>query len=164
MNTIQFKLKKLQKLIAEALSATPAEAMVDARLLMQHVLNVNHAWIISHDDNEITIEQEKALNALLERRLNGEPIAYILGRREFYGLDLKTTADTLIPRPETEVLVDAALEKISPNASIKVLDLGTGTGAIALAIASERPKAIIKAADVSAEAVFVARENAKTLG
>lgn len=164
MNTIQATLKLSQKLIAEALSVSFVEAMIDARILMQQVLKVNHAWIMSHDDETLSVKQESELNALLQRRLNGEPIAYILGRRAFYGLDLKTTVDTLIPRPETETLVDAALEKISGNAGFKVLDLGTGTGAIALAIASQRPLANVVAADVSAAAVSVASENAQNLG
>ena len=109
-------------LISAATLLNTDEATLEAQLLLQHVLNVNRAWLIAHEGDALDVKNEEANNhlafeALLKRRLNGEPIAYILGVREFYGLTLKVTADTLIPRPDTETLVEAALEKIPSHPS-----------------------------------------------
>ena len=139
------------------------EASLEANLLLQHILNVNRAWLIAHAEDILTTEQDAIFEALLQRRLNGEPIAHILGSREFFGLNLKVTADTLIPRPDTETLVEAALEKIPKTAQARVLDLGTGTGAIALALAKHCPQAHVSAVDFSENALTVARENAENL-
>ena len=139
------------------------EANFEANLLCQQVFSVNRAWLISHENGALEANQQAAFQALLDRRLAGEPIAYILGMREFYGLPLKTTPATLIPRPDTEALVEAALEKIPNNLQANVLDLGTGTGAVALAIASQRPQAKVTAVDASFEALQVAIENARNL-
>ena len=138
-----------------------SEANFEANLLCQQVLNVNRAWLISHQSDALEANQQAGFEALLQRRLNGEPMAYILGSREFYGLQLKTTPATLIPRPDTETLVEAAFAKIPQNASLNILDLGTGTGAVALAIASQRPQTKIIAVDASLEALKVATENAQ---
>ena len=187
-------------------------AALEAQLLLQHMLSVNRAWLIVHENDALQANIHAGFEALLKRRLNGEPIAYILGYREFYGLKLKVTADTLIPRPDTETLVEAALAKIPPspasgrgsddamaknpatsfrreqfaklrttessydetdsalrqndkawNDELKVLDLGTGTGAIALAIAKNCPQAFITAVDASEGALKIAQENAKNL-
>ncbi|MGB7814771.1 MAG: peptide chain release factor N(5)-glutamine methyltransferase [Methylotenera sp.] len=143
------------------LSAT--EAKLEAQLLLQNVLNVNRAWLISHENDALQPNTHAGFQALLKRRLKGEPIAYILGYREFYGLKLKVTPDTLIPRPDTETLVEAALAKIPQNTTSKILDLGTGTGAIALAIARHRPKTHITATDTSQAALNIALENAQNL-
>jgi release factor glutamine methyltransferase len=140
-----------------------SEAKFEANLLCQHVLNVNRAWLISHESNVFEAYQQVAFEALVKRRLNGEPMAYILGSREFYGLPLKTTPATLIPRPDTEALVEAALAKIPQNASLNILDLGTGTGAVALAIAKNRPNCKVTAVDTSSGALGVALENAQAL-
>ena len=137
------------------------EASFEANLLCQQVLNVNRAWLISHQSDALEANQQAGFEALLQRRLNGEPMAYILGSREFYGLQLKTTPETLIPRPDTETLVEAAFAKIPQNASLNILDLGTGTGAVALAIASQRPQTKVIAVDASLEALKVATENAQ---
>lgn len=139
------------------------EATLEAQLLLQHVLNVNRAWLIAHENEALSPENFTQFQQLIERRKNGEPIAYILGYREFFGIKLKVTPDTLIPRPDTETLVEAALEKISKNQSSNVLDLGTGTGAITLAIAKNRPNAQVTAVDFSENALNVARENAEEL-
>ena len=152
------------------------EANVEAQLLLQHVLNINRAWLIAHEGDALQANIHAAYRALINRRLNGEPIAYILGYREFYGLKLNVTADTLIPRADTETLVDAALAKIdlllSPSrqpsptlggGTFSILDLGTGTGAIALAIAKNRPQAFVTAVDASENALKIAQENAKNL-
>ena len=163
MNELNILLKAAQHSLSLKLAIEADEASVDVRLLLQQVLNVNHAWIISHAEETLSAEQINAFNALFERRLAGEPMAYILGQREFYGLNLKTTPATLIPRPDTEVLVESALAKIPTGSPSNVLDLGTGSGAIALAIASQRPLANITAVDFIEEALQVAQENAASL-
>lgn len=139
------------------------EAALDAKLLLQYVLNINHAWLISHAEDEVSAADDQRFQALLKRRINGEPIAYILGQREFYGLIFKTTPDTLIPRPDTETLVEAALAKLPKSQVCDILDLGTGTGAIALAIAHNRQQANVTAVDASEGALQVAKENAQNL-
>jgi len=163
MNELHVILKDAQLNLSQGLSIDLDEAGVDVRLLLQQVLKVNHAWLISHANDVLSAAQMDAFNILFQRRLAGEPMAYILGQREFYGLDLKTTTATLIPRPDTETLVEAALTKIPLDKNFSVLDLGTGTGAIALAISSKRPLANITAVDFSDEALKVAQENAKAL-
>ncbi len=139
------------------------EGGLEAQLLLQHILNVNRAWLIAHENDALQPNIHAAFEALLQRRLNGEPIAYILGYREFYGLHLKVTPDTLIPRPDTETLVEAALAKIPQDKYSRILDLGTGTGAIALAIAKHRPQAYVIATDTSQAALNIALENAQNL-
>ena len=139
------------------------EAKFESQLLLQHVLNVNRAWLIAHALDYVQEDVYKKFEALLIRRLNGVPIAYILGYREFFGLQLKVSADTLIPRPDTETLVEIALDKMSAQTSLYTLDLGTGSGAIALAIAKHRQNAQITAVDASQEALAVAIENARLL-
>ena len=138
-------------------------AKLEAQLLLQHALNVSRAWLIAHEIDALEANIDVVFETLLNRRLNGEPIAYILGTREFYGLNLKVTADTLIPRPDTETLVEAALAKISHQEKSQILDLGTGTGAIALAIAKHRPQAHITAVDTSENALKISQENAQNL-
>ena len=159
--TLKALLKSAQQYIRASSSASTDEALIDARLLLQRALSVNHAWLIVHMDDELTDVQSEYFQQLLSRRLAGEPVAYILGMREFYGIPLKTTPATLIPRPDTETLVEAALAKLPQGEALKVLDLGTGTGAIALAIAQNRPNAQVTAVDFSAEALSVAQENAQ---
>jgi len=134
---------------------------MEAQILLMHVLNVNRAWLIAHTTDSLAAISLDTVESLLQRRLQGEPVAHILGSREFFGLALKVTPDTLIPRPDTETLVEAALEKM--NGAIRVLDLGTGTGAIALAIAKHAPACEVVALDASAGALAVAAENAATL-
>ena len=138
------------------------DAKFEAQLLLQNALKVNRAWLLAHELDQLTDNAD--FDALLARRLLGEPIAYILGCREFYGLNLSVTADTLIPRPDTETLVEVALEKAPFDTSCAILDLGTGTGAIALAIAKHRPHAEVTAVDASAAALRIAEQNAKQLG
>jgi len=139
------------------------DAKFEAQLLLQHILNVNRAWLIAHENDALQPNIHAVFEALLSRRLSGEPMAYILGCREFYGLDLMVTPDTLIPRPDTETLVEAALAKISNIPNQSILDLGTGTGAIALAIAKNRPQASITAVDASIGTLKVAKQNAENL-
>lgn len=138
---------------------------MEARLLLQQVLGVKRAWLIAHANDALQTNRDEEFQALLTRRLAGEPIAYLIQQREFYGLTLHVSPATLIPRPDSETLVDAALEKI-PHPSTKpitVLDLGTGSGAIALAIAHNRPQANVLAVDASDAALTVAQNNARQL-
>lgn len=139
------------------------EAKLEAQLMLQHTLHVNRAWLIAHENDALQPNNHAVFEALLNRRLNGEPIAYILGVREFYGLDLLVTPDTLIPRPDTETLVEVALAKIPNKSNLSILDLGTGSGAIALAIAKHRPQANVVAVDASKAALEVAQKNAQSL-
>ena len=157
-------------LLGAAARLNSEEAGYEAQLLLQAVLGVNRAWIISHANDVLETLSNIAFEALINRRLNGEPVAYILGHREFYGLDLLVTPDTLIPRPDTETLVEAVLAKIpvaypanSLYEEISVLDLGTGSGAIALAIAKNRPEVLLTAVDASIGALEVAKKNAQNL-
>lgn len=137
---------------------------VDGRALMMHALGVDRAWLVAHDRDRLSREQADAFFALAKRRRDGEPVAYLTGHREFFGLDLVVTPAVLIPRPETETLVEAALARLPTDRSVRVLDLGTGSGAIALAIAHARPQAQVVATDASPEALDVARLNASRLG
>ncbi|CAN1488312.1 HemK Methylase of polypeptide chain release factors [Methylophilaceae bacterium] len=138
-------------------------SVFEAQLLLQYALGVNRAWLIAHEYDALQPNIQKTFEALLNRRSAGEPIAYIMGRREFYGLDLLVTPDTLIPRADTETLVEAALAKILDHSNQSILDLGTGTGAIALAVAKHRPKANVVAVDASPAALEVAKNNAASL-
>ena len=154
--------KQAQQQIANVLGLPFDGARVEVNALLQHCLNVNRAWLLGHENDVLENHVLTEFEALLKRRLTGEPIAYIIGKREFYGLEFKVTPDTLIPRPDTETLIDAALEKI-PLQPSRVLDLGTGTGAIAIAIAKHRPMAQVTAVDASSAALAVAQENALSL-
>lgn len=140
------------------------DAKFEALLLLQNTLKVNRAWLLAHEHDILQDTADADFTALLTRRLAGEPIAYILGCREFYGLNLSVSPDTLIPRPDTETLVEAALDKIPADANDAILDLGTGTGAVALAIAQHRPHAQVTAVDASQGALRIAEHNANQLG
>lgn len=134
--------------------------LLEARMLASHLLEKNSAWLIAHADEALSAKNEQAFAALAGRRLKGEPMAYILGEREFYGIGFRVTPSVLIPRPETELLVELVLERIPADAAARVLDLGTGSGAIAVAVAKARPQARLTAVDVEYAALVVARENA----
>ena len=137
---------------------------LDAHLLLGHVLGRSRTWLLSHDTDLLDAETQARYLALLARRAEGEPAAYLLGDKEFFGLNLRVTPDTLIPRPDTETLVHWALEHLPLDQPRRVLDLGTGSGAIALALAHERPQADVTAVDASAGALQVALDNAAALG
>lgn len=152
-------------LLADAARRLPGdEARAEAQLLLVHVLGVSPTWLYTHPEAVPAAGQVAEFERLLDRRLAGEPVAYLLGRRGFWRFDLRVTPATLIPRPETELLVELALARIPEDRALRVADLGTGTGAIALALAHERPRARVVATDASAEALTVARENAQLLG
>lgn len=135
----------------------------DAEILLLHVLQRDAMWLYAHDDEMPAAEMQAAFLDLLRRREQGEPVAHLIGQRGFWTLDLTVNAHTLIPRPETELLVEFALEKILAGSAEAVLDLGTGSGAIALAVKSERPSCVVTAVDASADALAVARANAARL-
>jgi release factor glutamine methyltransferase len=136
---------------------------LDAQLLLAHQLGRPRAWLLAHDDAPITTTDTDALSALLTRRAAGEPLAYLVGVREFHGLSLHVTPDVLVPRPDTETLVDWALELLAPLAAPRIVDLGTGSGAIALALGHARPLAMVHACDASAAALAVACANGQRL-
>ena len=131
----------------------------DAELLLLHVLKLDRATLLAYPMRPLTEQQLALYEEAVARRLRHEPIQYITGQQEFFGLPLKVTPATLIPRPETEHLVEAVLERLPSDRSLRILDIGTGTGAIALALASHLPLAEITAVDISAAALQVAREN-----
>lgn len=133
----------------------------DAEVLLAYALSKPRSWLIAHACDALAPEHVSAYTVLIEQREAGKPVAYITGRRGFWSLDFEVTPDTLIPRPETELLVELALEHLPANKTCHVLDLGTGSGAIALAIAHERPQARVTATDVSAETLAVAQRNAQ---
>jgi release factor glutamine methyltransferase len=137
---------------------------VDAQVLLAHVVGRDRSWLAAHRDDDLARPQADAFFALARRRREGEPVAYLTGVKEFWGLPLRVTNAVLVPRPETETLVELALEWIPAGADARVLDLATGSGAVALAIANERPRSQVMATDVSSSALAVARDNASALG
>ncbi|MBC8007690.1 MAG: peptide chain release factor N(5)-glutamine methyltransferase [Prolixibacteraceae bacterium] len=145
-------------------SAGNCEARRDAQILLGHALGVSRAWLVAHGDETADPSAAAHFRSLVQRRHAGEPVAYLVGKREFYGLDFRVTPKVLIPRADTETLIDTALEKLTKPARPEVLDLGTGSGCVAISIAHERSDARVTAVDVSAHALNVARENAVAIG
>jgi len=154
--TIKTALAEAQ-LQLEEVSDSPA---LDAEILLAHCLNKNRSYLYTWPDNHLTNKQFECFKTFIDKRQIDYPVAYLVGTKVFWTLDLIVTPDVLIPRPETELLVEIALEKISNIKHPRILDLGTGSGAIALAIASERPDAIITASDYSTKALNIAKKNA----
>lgn len=159
MNTLRESLTDAARQLA-ALSASPR---LDAELLLAAALERPRSYLHAWPERILDAQPAARFSAWLERRRAGEPVAYLLGRREFWSLELEVTSDTLIPRPETELLVELALERLPADAPVTLADLGTGSGAIALALAVERPLARIIATDHSSAALAVARRNAQRL-
>ena len=153
------------RLLAEArrrLKGQPGGGL-EADLLLAQVLEVDRAWLFANREHTVAADRARAFLALIDRRAAGEPVAYLLGRREFWSLPLSVTADVLIPRPETESLVETALAYIPADAAWRIADLGTGSGAVALAIAMERPRCEVLASESSPRALQVAERNVATI-
>ena len=146
------------------LAASSPTPRLDAEVLMMHACGIGRSELITRHDAALTDVQQNRLEGLLVRRKRGEPVAYITGTREFWSMELGVTPGTLIPRPETELLVEKALEHIPRDTEWTIADLGTGSGAIALVIAKERPRCRVMATDISLAALEVARPNAKKIG
>jgi len=162
-HTLGVALRAAQSRLVQALALEPSVAGLEAKVLLGHALNQPRTYLLAHPEIVLSEASEAQFEALLTRRERGEPIAYLTGHREFYGLDFLVTPDVLIPRPETELLVELALEQIPPNTPVSILDLGTGSGAIAITLAKLRPQAQIMAVDASPQALAIARQNAVRL-
>ena len=147
-------------IVAEALRAAGVDP-ADARVLLRTALQASDAYLVAHPEQALTAVQAQRFGEWVERRRAGEPVAYLTGEREFYSLAIRVTPAVLIPRPETELLVDLALERIAPDAPRRVLDLATGSGCVSIAIARQRPRARVVATDIDGPALEVARENAR---
>ncbi|EJN08967.1 peptide chain release factor N(5)-glutamine methyltransferase [Herbaspirillum sp. YR522] len=147
--------------LASVLKTGPLDAL-ENRILLCHALRLTRVQLITQSERQLAVDEAEALAALFERRLGGEPIAYIVGAREFFGLAFRVTPDVLIPRPDTELLVELSLERLPCGA--RLLDMGTGSGAIAVAVAHARPDAVVTALDASAAALEIARGNASANG
>lgn len=160
---MQITVQVLLNTAIQALNNTSESPRADAELLLAHCVGKSRTWLRTWSDKTLDGGIIAAFQTLLAERLRGVPIAHLIGYREFWTLNLKVTPDTLIPRPETELLVETALALL-PTTAVNVLDLGTGTGAIALSLASERPAWQVTAVDVSAAALAVAQENAQNNG
>lgn len=150
--------------LRERLGAASPSAALDAEILVAHVAGTGRSALAADPDRPIAPEELLALESLARRRLAGEPVAYLTGRREFWSLELEVTPAVLVPRPETELVVERVLAALGGGGGPAVLDLGTGSGAIALSVARERPDAAVTATDVSAAALAVAKRNAERLG
>lgn len=148
----------------QALTPVSTTARLDAEILLMHICNVTRSALITHSPDPLSAPQHEKFQQLLARRQNGEPIAYLVGTREFWSLSFKVTPAVLIPRPETELLVESALAHIPRHGTYAIADLGTGSGAVGLAIAHERPRCRISLTDISSDAIGVARDNAYRLG
>jgi release factor glutamine methyltransferase len=146
--------------VATCQKISPLDGL-ETRMLLSHIIGLNRVQLITQSEYQLTEKQAQLFSALVDRRLSGEPIAYLLGVREFYGLPFKVSPDVLIPRPETELLVELALSRTPENGAL--LDLGTGSGAIAVTIASLRPDLNITASDISTSALKIAKYNAQQL-
>lgn len=163
MSTLRDALHHATQQLADSPTTTPTPRL-DAEVLLRHVTNMTAAQLLAHDDRELSGEQLLEFEQLIRRRAAGEPVAYITGIREFWSLPIKVNPAVLIPRPDTELLVEQALLRIPADADCRIVDLGAGSGAIACALASERPQCTIIGIEQSGTAATLARENAQALG
>jgi release factor glutamine methyltransferase len=159
--TILAVLTWTEKRFAERGLLTPR---LDAQLLLAHVLEHDRVYLYTHFDQPLGPDELAKFRALIQRRLGGEPVAYLVGKKEFHSLDLAVDARVLVPRPDTETTVEAALALLAADAAGRIVDVGTGSGAIALALKKERPALEVLAVDRSPDAAAVARANAERLG
>ena len=159
MNTIHAAFRRARTELTQ--SDSPE---LDARVLLAHVLDVEPAFLYAHSEDPLNPAQRSAFQAALARRAAGEPVAYIIGQKGFYDLDLITTPAVLVPRPETELLLEEALGYAAPDRRIAVADIGTGSGALAIAFARQRPRSKVYATDISIDALAIARLNADRYG
>ncbi len=146
--------------LQESLALSSADAILEARVLLSYSLNKNTAYLLAYGDALLTEAEHRRFRDLIQRRCEGVPIAYLTGQREFYGLNFIVTPGVLIPRPETELLLDLALAHIPPAGSFRILDMGTGSGVIAVTLAKARPQSQLTAIDVSGAALKIAASNA----
>jgi release factor glutamine methyltransferase len=155
--------EKLKDILSDATDglAELASGRRDAELLLMRAMSVERAWLMTHGDAAPTAEQFEKFENWVGRRAKNEPVQYILGETEFYGLTLRVTPDVLIPRPETEHVVEAVLGKVERDVAMRICDVGTGSGAIAIALAHELPHATVTAVDISQAALAIAKENAE---
>lgn len=150
--------------ITQALSqASQAVDPIDAQLLLEYVLEAGHAFLLTHPEQTLTEQQSEKFSQLIEQRCEGLPVAYLTGERAFYDLTFQVSNAVLIPRPETELLVECALQQIPAGLPCRILDLGTGSGAIAITIAKHRPQSRVVAVDISPDALAVSQQNAAIL-
>ncbi len=149
---------------AQTLAAIAGLPALEARMLLTHVTGLTRTQLITRDTDMLTAAQHNAFTTLMARRLTGEPMAYLIGEREFFGRTFRVTPDVLIPRPDTEVAAESSLARLAGTARPRVLDLGTGSGILAVTIARERPDAEVWATDISRSALMVAQDNALALG
>ena len=145
------------------ISNTSSSAHLDAQILLSHILNCNSAHLAAWPEKELNLQQLKSFQKLIKQRQQGSPVAHLTGNREFWSLNFKVNNSTLIPRPETETLIEFILDKFGEKNGLTVLDMGTGTGAIAITLANEKPDWIITATDISAAAIALAKENSTML-
>lgn len=164
MRSIADILREEVRHLGDTLALDLTSARIEVQCLLQHVLCVQRAYLLAHPEQMLSESQQCDFDTLLASRLRGEPIAHLLGEREFFGLNLKVTPATLIPRPDTELIVEIALQRITQARAFRVLDMGTGSGAIALAIAKNKPNVEMVAVEASQGALSVAIENARRLG
>jgi release factor glutamine methyltransferase len=148
---------------ARALAPGSGSPRLDAELLLGKILGLSRSALIARGDATVDADSARAFARLIALRLRGTPVAYLTGTREFWSLPLRVTPDVLVPRPETETLVELALQRLPEEQAATALDLGTGSGAVALAIASERPRVTLTAVDICPRALTVARQNARGL-
>ncbi|MCP1727368.1 release factor glutamine methyltransferase [Natronospira proteinivora] len=162
-NSSSKRLDQLQQWAVRELSGVSDEPRLEARILLAHASGLGNTTLIAFPEREVSETQARSFQALVRRRAQGEPVAYLTEGRAFWTLNLKVGPATLIPRPETERLVELAVEKL-PREGVRALDMGTGSGAIALALASERPAWTVLASEINPDTLAMARENARNLG
>lgn len=163
-NSLATLLPRATDRLRQAIRLERREARLEVQILTAHALGVSRAWLIAHDQDALNPNQVDAMETLIARREKGEPVAYILGEKEFYGRMFKVMSDVLIPRPETELLLEAALERLPKDQVLDVLDIGTGSGCIAITVAFECPLWSVTAVDISHSSLRIAKDNAQRLG